>query len=118
MGEWTYKDLYRGIHDLKRSYQPRSNLVKDENGSLLAYSHNIPNRWKKYLSQLLNVHRVSDVKHIEIYTAEPLVPDPSPFEVDIAIEKLKRYKTAGRAELIQAGGEILHSKIHKLINSV
>jgi hypothetical protein len=33
---------------------------------------------------------VSDVKHIEIYTAEPLVPDPSPFEVDIAIEKLKR----------------------------
>jgi hypothetical protein len=52
----------------------------------------------------------------------PLVPDPSPFEVEIAIAKLKRYKSPGSdkipAELIQAGGEILHSKIHKLINSI
>jgi hypothetical protein len=40
-----------------------------------------------------------------------LVPDPSPFEVLIAIAKLKRYKSPGSdqipAELIQAGGEIL-----------
>jgi hypothetical protein len=28
---------------------------------------------------------------IEIDTAEPLVPDPSPFEVEIAIAKWKRY---------------------------
>jgi hypothetical protein len=34
--------------------------VKDENGDLLADSHNISNRWKNYFSQLLNVH-VSDV---------------------------------------------------------
>jgi hypothetical protein len=34
-------DLYRGINDFKRGYQPRSNLVKDENGDLLADSHNI-----------------------------------------------------------------------------
>jgi hypothetical protein len=38
-----------------------------------------------YFSQLLNVHRVSDVRQIEIHTAEPLVPDPSPFEVEVAI---------------------------------
>jgi hypothetical protein len=39
-----------------------------------------------------------------------LVPVPSPFEVEIAIEKLKRYKSPGSdqipAELIQAEGEI------------
>jgi hypothetical protein len=35
--------------------------VKDENGDLLANSHNILNRQKKYFSQLLNVHNVSDV---------------------------------------------------------
>jgi hypothetical protein len=58
--------------------------VKDENGDLLADSHNILNRWKNYFSQLLNVHR-----QIEIHTAEPLVPDPSHFEVEIAIENLK-----------------------------
>jgi hypothetical protein len=49
--------------------------VNDENGDLLAVSHNILNRWKNYLSLLLNVHRVSDVRQIEIHIAEPLVPD-------------------------------------------
>jgi hypothetical protein len=40
--------------------------VKDDNGDLLADSHNILNRWKNYFSQLLDVHRVSDVRQIEI----------------------------------------------------
>jgi hypothetical protein len=78
------RDLYRGI---KRGYQPRSNLVKDENGDLLAGSHSILNRWKNFISQLLNVHRVSDVRQIEIHTAESLVPEPSPFEIEIPVAK-------------------------------
>jgi hypothetical protein len=40
--------LYRGINEFKRGYQPRNNLVKDENGDLLANFHNIFNRWKNY----------------------------------------------------------------------
>jgi len=28
-----------------------------------------------------------------MHTAEPLIPDPSVFEVEISIEKLKRYKS-------------------------
>jgi hypothetical protein len=35
-------------------------------------------------------HSISDVIHIEIHTAEPLVPDPSPYEVETAIGKLKK----------------------------
>jgi hypothetical protein len=27
------RDLYRGINEFKRGYQPRSNFVKDENDS-------------------------------------------------------------------------------------
>jgi hypothetical protein len=38
------RDLYRGINEFKRVYQPRNNLVKDENGDLLTDSHNILNR--------------------------------------------------------------------------
>jgi hypothetical protein len=42
--------------------------------------------------------------------------------MEIAIAKLKRYKSPGSdeipAELIQAGGEILPSEIHKLVNSI
>jgi hypothetical protein len=58
--------------------------VKDENGDLLADSNNILNRWKNYISQLLNVHNISDVKQIEVHTAEPLVPGPCSLEVEIA----------------------------------
>jgi hypothetical protein len=69
----------------------------------------------------LNVHRVNDVRQIEIHTAEPLVPDLSSFEVEIAIAKLKRFKSPGSdkipAELFQAGGETLRSEIHKRIHS-
>jgi hypothetical protein len=116
------RDLYRGVNGFKRGYQPRNNLVKDENGDLLWDSHNILNRWRNYFSRLLNVHNVSDVKQIEVHTAEPLVPGPSRLEVEIVVAKLKKYKSPGSdqipAELIQAGGEILLSAIHKLIYSV
>jgi hypothetical protein len=50
-----------------------------------------------------------------------LVPDPSHPEVEIAIAKLKKYKSQANdqilAELIEAG-EILMSVFHKLINSI
>lgn len=78
-------DLYRGINECKRGYQPRSDLVKNESDDMVADSHNTLNRLKNYFSQLLNVQRVSDVKQTEIHTVEPLVLDPSPFEVQIAI---------------------------------
>jgi hypothetical protein len=96
--------------------------VRDENGDLLADSHSILNRWKNYFSQLLDVHNVSAVRQIEVHMAEPLVPGPIRFEVEIAIAKLKKYKSPGRdeirVELIQAGGEMLLSAIHKLVNSI
>jgi hypothetical protein len=99
-----------------------TNMVKEENGDLLADSCSILNRWKNYFCQLLNVHGVNDVRQTEIHTAEPLVPEPSSSEVEIAVEKLKRYNSPGidqiPAELIQAGGNTLHSEIHKLINFI
>jgi hypothetical protein len=95
------RDLYRGINEFKMGYQPRNNLVKDGNGDLLANSHNILNRWKNYFSQLLNVHRVSDVRQIEMHKAESLVPHPSPFEVEAASAELKRYESPGSVKFWQ-----------------
>jgi hypothetical protein len=83
----------------------------------------ILNRWKNIFNQALNVPMVHDVRHMDIYiyTAEPLVPEPSLVEVKIAIGKLKWYKSTGTdqilAELINAGGETLCSEIHRLICS-
>jgi hypothetical protein len=73
--------------------------------------------WKNYFSQLLNVHNVSDVRQTEVDTAEPLVPGPSCLEFEIAIAKLKKYKSNSH-RLIQAEGEILLSAIQKLTNFV
>jgi hypothetical protein len=42
----TIRDLYRGTNVVKRGHQPRSYLMKDQNGDLLADPDNILNRWK------------------------------------------------------------------------
>jgi hypothetical protein len=83
------------MNEFNRGYQPKSNLVKDENGDLLAGFHNILNRRKNYFSQLLNLHRISEVRQIEIRTAKPLVPDPGHVVFDIAIALFKRYISPG-----------------------
>jgi hypothetical protein len=63
-------------------------------------------------------HGVDDVRQAEVHTAEPLVPEPSAFEVEVAVEKLKRHKSPGTdripAELIKAGGRTIQGAIHKL----
>jgi hypothetical protein len=59
---------------------------------------------------------------VDIYTAEPLVPEPTLVEVEIAIAKLKSYKSPCSyripTELTKAGGQILCSEIHRLICSI
>jgi len=107
---------------MKKGYQPRTRIVKDEKGDLVADSHSIMTRWRDYFSQILNVHGVSDVRQAEIHTAEPLVTEPSALEVELAIEKQRRYKSPGidqiTAELIKAGGSTIRCAIHKLISAI
>jgi len=40
------RDLYRGINNFKKGCQPRTNIVKDEKGVLVADSHSILARWR------------------------------------------------------------------------
>jgi len=62
------RDLYRGISDFKKGYQPRNNIVKDENGYWFTDSHSILAGWRNHFSQLFNVHGVSDVRQTEMHT--------------------------------------------------
>jgi hypothetical protein len=87
--------LYRSIIDLNKGYQSRNNIVKDEKGNLVADCHSILARWRNHFSQLFNVHGFNDVRQTEIHTAEPLVTEPCAFDIDMAIEKLKRHKSPG-----------------------
>jgi len=116
------RDLYRGINDFKKGYQPRTNIVKDDKGDLVADFHSILARWGNYFSQILNVHGINDVMQTEIHTAEPLVPEPNASEVELAIENLKSHKSPGidqiPAELIKTGGRTICCEIHKHIISI
>jgi hypothetical protein len=96
--------------------------VKDDKGDLVADSHSTLAKWRNYFSQLLNVNRVHDVTQTEIHIAEPLVPEPSASEVDLAIEKLRNHKSPGNdqipAKMIQAGGKTIRCEIYELIISI
>ena len=99
--------MYIGICKFKKGYQPRTNTVKDEKGNLVTDSHSSVARWRNHFSQLLNVHRADDVGQTEMHTAEPQVLKPNVFEGEMAVEKLKRFKSPGidqiPSEFIKAG---------------
>jgi hypothetical protein len=82
--------LYRSINDYRKWYQPRNILVKDEKVDEVADTHSIMAKWRNYFSQLLNLHGVKENGQGEIHTAEPLEPETSDFEFELAIEKLKK----------------------------
>jgi hypothetical protein len=79
-------------------------------------------RWRYRFSQLFNVHGINDVIQTEIHTAIQLGTQPSAFEFEVAIQKLKRLKSQGfdqiPAELIKSEGRTIRSEIQQLINSI
>jgi hypothetical protein len=97
-------------YDLKKGRNPRTNVVKDEKGDLVADSHSILAGRRNHFSQLLNVHVDNDVMQTNIHTAEPLVPEPSALEFEIAIEKLKKHKLPDNN---QTPGELFKAKVEK-----
>jgi len=44
------RDMYRGISNCKKGYQPRTNIVKDVKGDLVTDSHSILARWRNHFS--------------------------------------------------------------------
>jgi hypothetical protein len=82
---------------------------------LVADCYSILAGWGNVFSKLFNVNGVNDVRHIEIHTAEPPVPEPSTYGIEIAIEKLKNHKSPGikqiSAELIKTGGRTVRNDI-------
>ena len=73
-------------------------------------SYSILARWGNYVyfSQLLNARGVSEVIQTEEHAIEPVVPEPSAFEFELAIANLKSHKSQGidqiPAEFIKEGG--------------
>jgi len=117
------RDLYRDINDFKKGYQPRCNKVKMRKVTWLQTPTVL---WlgggtiSSSYSTCMGLRALGRQKYV--HTAEPLVPEPSAAEVELAIDKLKSHKSPGidqiPAELIKAGGRTICLEIHKLINSI
>jgi hypothetical protein len=79
--------------------------------------HKTVNRWKICFLQQLNLQGVGVLGRHK-YRQQTFVSETNISEVEVAIGKLKRYKSPGAdqvpAEMIQAEGETLHPEIHKL----
>jgi hypothetical protein len=81
-------------------------------------SHRIFAKWKNHFSQIFILYGFSEVRQTKIHTLEPLLPEPSAFEFEMATEKLKRIKSPGTdqipTEFIKAGSRKNCSDFHKL----
>ena len=80
--------------------------MKDKKSDLVTNSHSILVRWREHYLQLLNAHGVNDIRQTEIHTTEPLVPELSDCEVELATEKLKRLKSSGIDQILAIKGGI------------
>jgi hypothetical protein len=112
------RDLYRGINEFKKYFQPRINIINDDNVNLIADTKNILYNWKNFFNHVLNVQAVYDIRQMDIQRAEPLVPEPILVNVEIVIGKMISYKSPGTdnipAEFVKAGGKT-YSEMHRII---
>lgn len=69
--------------------------VQNANSNSLADFRVISDRRKNNFSPLLNIHVLSDVRHIEIHAAASSVSEPTPTEAENAIQMLKRHNSTG-----------------------
>jgi len=115
------RDLYKGVNSLRKGYQPRLGMIRNERGDPRADSTKIIDAWKNYFD-LLNVQKGEPTEEFEIYTAEPWIAEPSEIEVQMSIKKLKHFKSPGTdiipAKLIKAGGTALDNELHKFIGAI
>jgi len=74
--------LYRGISDFKKGDEPGNAIVKEVAGDLVTDSYSMLAGWSEYFCQLLIVRGAHDVRQTETHITEPLVPEPSTFEVE------------------------------------
>ncbi len=110
--------MYKGINSIRKGFQSRSQLMKDENGNIITGENELIERCGKYYNDLLNVNNDCTESESDIHTAELNVEEPSFREVRDALRKLKNNKAAGNdslpAELLKFGGPELTCNIYKI----
>ncbi|XP_033231545.1 craniofacial development protein 2-like, partial [Belonocnema kinseyi] len=73
------REMYRGINSIRKGFQSRTDVIRDENGNLVADATEGLNLWKNYFDKLLNVREApaENNDYDDIHTAELQVDEPS-----------------------------------------
>ena len=69
------REIYKGINEFKKGYQPRNYVIKKHDGRIEADRTSILNIWEKLFSNLLKVNQSTSYEGSEVYTAEPNIPE-------------------------------------------
>lgn len=61
------KDLLRAINEFMKGYQPRTNLVKDEDDEVVCRFPKYFKQVEGYFCNLLNLHDINNVRQTKMY---------------------------------------------------
>ena len=102
------KEVYKTIKDFTRPFNPRVEVIKDEQGNNLTEERDIKNRWKEYVENLyMRNNQIKD----NFTKSIPLENEPNILEeeVRLALKELANNKSPGvdniPIELVKAAGE-------------
>lgn len=114
------KKFYSQVNADRKGFIPQTNLCRGVNGQLITDTPGILNRWVEHFQLLLNPNPQPEQTTVlanDVVNGDP-VDEPTIFEVERAIAKLKNGKSPGSddipAELIKHGGEVIVDVIHGL----
>ena len=62
--------MYKGVNEFKKGYQPRTYVIKMQDGTIVADTTNMLSRLEQFSSHLLNVNHSTNHERSEIYAAE------------------------------------------------
>jgi len=109
------RKFYSKVKETKKEYEPRVNICKAKDGSIICNQNEVLARWNEYFNDLLNKnnnqeHTAADDENI-LLIGGPIVEKidpPTLEELEIAIKKIRNNKASGAdgitAELIKQGG--------------
>ncbi len=69
------REMYRGINNIRKGFQGKSQIMKDENGNLITGERELVAQWGNYFNGLLNVNNDHAESEGDIHTAELCVEE-------------------------------------------
>lgn len=120
------RKFYRVLNAQRRGFNPRVNMCRALDGTLLTNKTDVLNRWKEHFDTLLNAGvETNDTLDFGVPNDDGRVeqlPAPTRQEVLNAIDSLKNNKAPGPdgipAELIKKGGNELIGIMHDMIKEI